>query len=66
MEKILSIIALEWEVILIQGKNILDDRESRNSLVALCCLYFNKLTLKSPRKETAFCSLASVFKSELR
>ena len=60
LEKILSRIDFEWEVI------ILDDRESRNSFVALCCSYFNISTLKSPRRKTVFCSLASFSKSGLR
>ena len=33
---------------------MLDDRESRNSLVALCCSYFNKSTLKVTKKEDSF------------
>ena len=32
----------------------MDDRESRNSLVTLCCSYYNKPTLKSPRRQTVF------------
>ena len=58
MEKILSIMDFEWEVILVgwimYDKTILDDRESMNSLVALWCSYFNKSTLKSPRRKSFF------------
>ena len=70
LEKILSMRVFEWDIILvcwaIWGKNILDDRESRNSFVALCCSYFNKSTLKSPRRKTVFCSFTNLPNSELR
>ena len=45
---------------------MLDDRESRNPLVAVFWSYFNKSTLKSPRSKTVFCPLASFSKSGLR
>ena len=48
----------EWEVILvgwtIWGKNILDDRELRNSFVALCCSYFNKSKLSLQEEKQFF------------
>ena len=63
LEKILSMSISEWEVILvgwrIWDKNILNDRESRNSFVALFCSYFNKSTLKSQRRKIVFCSFAN-------
>ena len=58
LEKILSIKVLELLLILvgskIYGKNIFDDKESKNSLVGLCFSYSNKLMLKSPRRKTVF------------
>ena len=62
-KKILSMSISEWEVILVGwrlwDKNILSDRESRNSFVALFCSYFNKSTLKSQRRKIVFCSFAN-------
>ena len=63
LEKLLPMGAFQWEVILVGwtlwGKNILDGRKSRNLFVALCCSYFNKLTLTSSRRKTVFCSSAN-------
>ena len=60
----------EWEVILVGwtmwGKNILDDRESKNAFVALCCSFFNKSALKSSRRKTVFCSFANFSNRGLR
>lgn len=57
LEEILLQRFFEWEVILfdrtMQDKNMLDDRKWKNC-VALCCSYFGKLTLKSPKKNQFF------------
>ena len=46
-ENILSIIVLEWQVILvgckINGKNEVEARESKNSLVRLCLHYCSRV-----------------------
>ena len=59
-ENMLSVRVLEWLVLVrykIKGINELEARESKNSFVSSCSLYFNKLTLKYPSRKTDLCSL---------
>ena len=50
---------LIWEVSKIYGKNIFDDKESKDSLVGLCFSYCNKLMLRLPRRKTVFFPIAN-------
>ena len=69
-ENILSIKVLELGLILVGvimcGRKKWDERESRYSLVALSRSYFNRSTLKSPRRYTVLFSFESLSSNKLR
>ena len=57
LKKILSIKVLELLFILVGSKtydkNIINDKECKNSLMVLFCPYYNKLMLKSSRRKVS-------------